>query len=263
MIVKAYPQPSQKYGEAVCTAGITQDGKWIRIYPVEFRQLPPEAQFEKWHWIEARIKKSSSDPRPESYNIDYDSIKVLGKIGTANQWEQRRKILKNFDNGSLEKLEELHNSRKVSLGAIKPKTIEKFFAEPVEREWRPEKLALLKARNENNLFSTRKRTLRALEKVPYKFSYKFHCEDPDCSGHTLQVLDWEVAQSFRNWMRDYKSEEVVLQKMQEKYFDEFSQKDLMFILGTIKSVDKFGVFSIIGLFYPPKRTGPEQLSIFT
>jgi len=149
------------------------------------------------------------------------------------------------------------------LGVITPKEIEKFIIEPEEQEWTPEKLRLLRARNKNTLFSPGQRTLKILEKVPYKFSYKFHCDDPACNGHTLQVLDWEVAQSFRSWMRDYKSEEIVLQKMQEKYFDEFLQKDLMFILGTIKSMDKYGVFSIIGLFYPPKRTGPEQLSIFT
>jgi len=32
--VKAYPAISKEYNETVCTAGITEEGKWIRIYPI-------------------------------------------------------------------------------------------------------------------------------------------------------------------------------------------------------------------------------------
>ena len=35
--VKPYPTLSRKYGETVCTAGIREDGTWVRIYPVPFR----------------------------------------------------------------------------------------------------------------------------------------------------------------------------------------------------------------------------------
>lgn len=92
ILVKAYPQPSKKYGESVCTAGITSSGNWIRIYPVEFRNLPIESKFEKWSWIEANIIKSS-DPRPESHKIDHDSIINLHKIDTSRYWKSRKEIL--------------------------------------------------------------------------------------------------------------------------------------------------------------------------
>lgn len=36
--VKTYPNLSTKYEELVCTAGFREDGTWIRIYPVQFRQ---------------------------------------------------------------------------------------------------------------------------------------------------------------------------------------------------------------------------------
>lgn len=32
--VKTYPTLSASYGELVCTAGLREDGSWIRIYPV-------------------------------------------------------------------------------------------------------------------------------------------------------------------------------------------------------------------------------------
>ena len=36
--VKTYPTLSTKYGETVvCTAGVREDGTWVRIYPVPSR----------------------------------------------------------------------------------------------------------------------------------------------------------------------------------------------------------------------------------
>jgi hypothetical protein len=43
--VKTYPLPSNKYQELVCTAGVLEDGRWIRIYPIPFRSLPQNRQF--------------------------------------------------------------------------------------------------------------------------------------------------------------------------------------------------------------------------
>ena len=37
--VKTYPTLSTKYGETVCTAGVREDGSWVRLYPVPFRSV--------------------------------------------------------------------------------------------------------------------------------------------------------------------------------------------------------------------------------
>lgn len=37
--VKTYPTPSAKYIETTCVSGITDDGHWIRLHPVNFRSL--------------------------------------------------------------------------------------------------------------------------------------------------------------------------------------------------------------------------------
>ena len=39
ILVKTYPTISEKYAELVCTAGILEDGSWIRLYPMPFRLL--------------------------------------------------------------------------------------------------------------------------------------------------------------------------------------------------------------------------------
>ena len=262
ILVKAYPQPSKKYGESVCTAGITPSGNWIRLYPVEFRNLPIESSFKKWSWIEASIIKSS-DPRPESHKINHDSIINLHKVGTNEHWKLRKEILMPLCTGSLEELQALHDTSKMSLGIIKPKHIEELVIERTSSEWSTEKQeALDRAINQQSMFTIRKVSLKSLEKVPYKFSYRFTCNNPLCTGHKLQILDWEINQSFRKWKSKYGTEEIALAKIREKYFEEFTQKcDLHFIMGTLKSLDKFRVFSIIGLFYPPKEKY-EQFSLF-
>jgi hypothetical protein len=50
--VKTYPTLSTKYEELVCTAGFREDGSWIRIYPVQFRNRPYGQQYKKYQWIE-------------------------------------------------------------------------------------------------------------------------------------------------------------------------------------------------------------------
>ena len=42
--VKTYPTLSRKYGETVCTAGLREDGSWVRMYPVPFRRLDEAEQ---------------------------------------------------------------------------------------------------------------------------------------------------------------------------------------------------------------------------
>ncbi len=37
--VKTYPTPSAKYIETTCVSGITEDGHWIRLHPINFRSL--------------------------------------------------------------------------------------------------------------------------------------------------------------------------------------------------------------------------------
>ena len=57
--VKAYPNPSKKYEETVCVAGIDVDnGKWIRLYPITFRDLDENRRFKKYSIIQVRVKKA-------------------------------------------------------------------------------------------------------------------------------------------------------------------------------------------------------------
>ena len=56
--VRTYPTPSAKSVEASCTAGVTADGQWIRLFPISYRLMAEERQFKKWQWIEVETLKA-------------------------------------------------------------------------------------------------------------------------------------------------------------------------------------------------------------
>jgi hypothetical protein len=58
IIVKTYPTLSRKYAELVCTAGVTANGDWRRLYPIRFCQLYDPQKYKKFQWVEAKLEKS-------------------------------------------------------------------------------------------------------------------------------------------------------------------------------------------------------------
>jgi hypothetical protein len=100
ILVKTYPTLSKKYDELVCTAGITEDGKWVRLYPIEFRKLPYDKQYKKYDWVETEAGRNTSDFRKESFRPMGD-CKIIKHIGYENNWKDRKAALskvKLYDN---------------------------------------------------------------------------------------------------------------------------------------------------------------------
>src|ERR1017187_3704953 len=91
-----YPHPSESHQELVCTAGITEAQKWVRLYPIDYRYRPKEQQFRKYQWIEIGLaaRGAKNDDRKESRKPDLDSITLLGnRLSSANDWRARREII--------------------------------------------------------------------------------------------------------------------------------------------------------------------------
>jgi hypothetical protein len=66
-IVKAYPVVDPKYGEAVCVAALTTDvpRRWIRLFPLDFRNLNFSQQFGKYQHISVDAFRAKGDHRPD------------------------------------------------------------------------------------------------------------------------------------------------------------------------------------------------------
>src|SRR4030065_2803535 len=115
--VKAYPNPSKKYIETVCVAGIDSEKyEWLRLYPIRFRDLEEDKKFKKYNIIEINVFKPSDDNRPESYKVDSDSIKIIDYIKTEDKWIKRKSIvLPTVSNSMCEIINQNKENRK-SLG---------------------------------------------------------------------------------------------------------------------------------------------------
>ncbi|MCR4369446.1 MAG: hypothetical protein NUV67_06080 [archaeon] len=252
VVAKTYPNLSKKYVETVCIAGINDRGEWRRIYPIPFRKLPFEKRFTKYDWIEADIEKNIQEKlkRLESYKVDANTIRVIKKIGTGKNrdWQERNSVILPLKNSSLEELKKLKSEKK-SLGLIKPIVVD-FIRTPLEkcRDWERE----LIEGSQRTLFETGYQS--PLEKIPWKFSYIFKCNNSQCKGHNIMCEDWELLQSWRSWRKNYPSDSELWEKIRERYFELMKKRDLHFFMGTESRYNKF---LIIGLYYPPQKNAEE------
>ena len=119
ILVKAFPQPSEKHEETVCCAGITEDGRQLlRLFPIRYRRLPKEHQFERFDLVEMTATKAS-DPRPESYRVDEASIQIV-ESGKQLTDEAKIQLWQPFIAPSLRELYADNRATSRSLGIIKP-----------------------------------------------------------------------------------------------------------------------------------------------
>ena len=273
--VKTYPSLSSKYDELVCTAGFLENGSWIRIFPIPFRKLEYDKRYSKYDWVEIDLKKNSGDFRPESYkprSIE-NAFNVVGHIETHNNWQQRKDIVLKKVYTDLKKLiaEAKDKRTATSLATFKPTAILDFIIEPVEREWDKEKLATLKAKAQQlHLFQNAENPFEVVNKLPFKFSYRFKDEKGNVSK--LMIEDWEIGALYWKMLAKYSGPDLetkACEDVKKKYWDDFAlTKDLYLFLGTVyesHAKNYPNPFVIIGTFHPtfPKAAKEEpQLKLF-
>ena len=252
--VRTYPTPARNGVEVSCTAGITEEGEWIRLFPVPYRFLAYDRRFTKYQLIEVDVQRSS-DPRPESYRINPDSIKILEQpLSTKNYWSARKDRVFPLRANSLCELQRLRDQNgHPTLGLFKPKEVS-FRLQPEDNpDWTPNELERL---SQSSFFDNTPSQL--LEKVPYKFYYRFRCDDRRCNLHNLSCTDWEMGESYRKWRNEYGSDGW-LRAFRNKYeVDMLLDKDLHFYVGTVRLHP--GRWIIVGLFYP--KLSPPKLPGF-
>jgi len=242
--VKAYPNPSRKYVETVCCAGIDLNtNQWLRLYPIPFRLLKDNKRFKKYSIIEVECHRAIDDKRPESYKVNADSINVLEVIGTKDKWQQRKDIVMPTLQETMCQVCKLGIKKEKSLALIKPHDIDFEWqkAKPIEKE---------KQEGYKQLLFTHEK-IEPIEYIPHDFYYIFKCREQSCSGHRLQIIDWEIKQAFRQWRLRYKTEALLLEKIKEKWLTVMCLKntDPYFFVGNMHRFPKN--FMVLGTFYPP------------
>ncbi len=247
--VMTYPHPNKIYEETVCTAGITSEGEWIRLYPVDYRYRPKKQQFRKYQWIDIDLKDHGykSDNRKESREPVLDTIQIVGeRISTKNGWIERRKIIDPMPHYTVHELEELHDQDRVSLGIVRPSCVLDIEITKAEIEWSG------KWKNHFAQMRLFGEPLKPLKKIPYEFRYVFECEDSK-KPHKALISDWELGTLYLKEEARLGSPEAAAESVKHKFFDEIcgDDKDTRFYMGTTLP---FNSWIVIGTFWPPKSS---------
>jgi hypothetical protein len=246
VVVKAYPTPSKTYEEAVCVAGIRTDlahPHWIRLYPVQYRDLAFSQRFKKYQEITLRVAPAS-DTRPESRRPDPGSLTLGDLLTTDRRWARRWQLIRPLVVESMCSIQHQQTIERTSLGVFKPRDVIDFVIAPDTEPWRAGQQAALA---QPSLFLPDK---TQLEKIPFRFSYRYRCSAAYCKGHEQSIIDWEAAQAFRNFRRLY-GEHDGLAKMRDKWLGEMCgpAKDTHFFVGNQHLHPK--AFLVLGVFWPP------------
>ena len=111
IVVRTYPTPAKKNVEVSCTAGITRDGKWVRLFPIPYRFLDDDKRFHKYQWIKANVRKAA-DHRAESACKGHHLNCTDGELGASwrswrarygDEWEA--KFRKRYERDMIERLD--------------------------------------------------------------------------------------------------------------------------------------------------------------
>ena len=259
ILTKTYPSPSAKHIETSCVAGIDNNGRMVRIYPVPYRLLDKFQQFSKWQWIDAIFEKATDDARKESYRIllSDDSPKIINKIDSKN-WHKRAEQLSKVPTfTSYEEMDQARVHNGVTLAILKPKKIINLeIVKEKNPEWNiEEKHKLRLDHGQDDLFSPSTKT-KALRKLPYHFYYNYIY---NFNGIDIlrknKIVDWEAGALYWNCAKKSNWEELFRQKFEH----EFMNRDISFLMGNIHRF--YEQWLIIGVIYPPKTTQIEESGI--
>lgn len=219
IIVKALPHHSVSYGETVCCAGITPEGKFKRLFPVRFRHLSGKSEFQRWDWVRYKYVLPKQDRRPESCKVIEESILKDGKMPVG----ERASFLEGLISPSIDAAA----TRGKSLALIRP-TDTRFYYKPkspnkIKSEQQKYELAV----SQLSFFD---KELMALEPSPYDFRFKFNDES---GSHDFSCGDWETHAMFFKSRKREASEKKALEWISATYNEKYPSKGMLFAAGNI------------------------------
>jgi hypothetical protein len=256
--VKAYPQPSRGYGETVCVAGVRVDGgppRWIRLYPVAYRELSFADRFHKYQFIDLRVFRSPSDQRPESYKPNIPSANLGEEVGTQRNWERRWAYLSELAGATTacDILRRRGESNAPSLALIKPREVIDLEVEANDA-FSADKQRLAELAAAGDLFTEAR---APLEPAPYRLKYRYKCQSEGYNGHVQSLIDWEAGQAARSWRAGGGNDSEVPMQLRAKFRDQLCSptRDTHFYLGNQHQYPRS--FLVLGVFWPPANSRPQ------
>lgn len=264
-VVKAYPViDSASQTEAVCVAGISIDAphRWIRLFPLDYRGLVYAKRFKKYEVVELDARKSTKDPRPESFAPVLDSIAVGESISTdTGTWRRRLPFFDAVEDESMCEIQRRQKTERKSLGVFRPLEITDLKVTAAEEGFAESQRALL---SQISLFGDRAGddTRAALEPLPVKAKFSYRCTDPKCPGHSQSFIDWELGALYRSLAEQGDDEPTIHANIRQKFFEQYcgDRYDTRFVTGSM--LRHPGSFLILGLVHPRHAARPQEGTLF-
>lgn len=253
-----YPSYSGTYTEHVCTGGIEEGTlRMVRIHPIPRRYMDPGQRFTKFQWVRLGVKQHSSDPRPESLQVDPKSIELEEVIPPSKATQRRDLILKSpHFFRSVEELHERQKEFKTSLGAIRPKEIRRVYLAPRSAEDR--RVWLAKERSilgQKDIFGEK---IKKLDFPEMYFRIVFLCDDERCTKtHDMALMDWGLHELWRKLRKEPDGEKKLTDRM---WLDlDLSKRDVFFFLGNYR--DTMFNFGLMGTVSPEREPEDKQMTL--
>lgn len=218
IMIKAAPQVGQRHGETVCCAGISLDGKWLRLYPVCFRTLDDGQKFGRWDRIHFKWRKPIDDPRVESMRVDQDSISIVGSLKAS----ERERFLAPLIVTSLDREREKGRS----LALLKARNLRFKASKREQKDVDADRARFDALRKQADMFNTK--AIIPYNPCPYEFKYRYQTDDGSREG-TCQ--DWEMEATFFRWSRQH-GEKDTLERMQQVFGTDYPTKGMLLAMGT-------------------------------
>lgn len=254
---KTYPELSTHHHETVCTAGVTEAGDPIRLYPVRLRYLTGEKQYSLYDVIEVTASRNAKDPRPESFKVRDETISILGQIPTdRDEWAARREwIWRRPDKWHFRSMDQLlaaQSDMGQSIGMVEVGAVSGVYLRP--KPARDANAHREKFESISSQFDAFLPEYKQLDFIPTEVRLNWQCAVPCATcrkkPHDMQILDWGLMELGRK-----KGWEAAKTKMEE--IADLEQKDFRLFLGNFFLHQQ--TFGIIGLWYPRRS---EQRSLF-
>lgn len=180
-------------------AGVTPDGRWLRIAPLKFRHREDAHKLKRWDRVMFRWERPAKDARPEARAVVKDSFAIIGELAR----EDRAKFVQAMQRDSLRAVEEAG----LNLALIAPTDVK---------------------------FNVQKKTPAEMQegadgKKPfgYKFSYKFTTKD----GVQECAYDDPVMNTTMENLARSIGEPQALARMLNLYGKEHVSRGLYFAMG--------------------------------
>jgi hypothetical protein len=248
---KTYPAVSTKYVETVCTGGVQPSGEFVRLYPIQFRFLAKDEQYDRWDVIRVKAYRDSKDTRPESWHLAAGSeIQKLQHIGSeAERWDW----MKHTVHESTDDMER----KGLTNGCVEIEPIELYY-EPDKVEWTEKQKELIAQKN----FFLEETAMRAVEeRVPYQFRLRFR-QKIGSKEQDGKVLAWSYYAGYQRNRRDGLSENESLERVANRVRGSIfnPEKTVFAIFGTHS---RFKTWMISSLYHlPTKIIRKDSRSLF-